>query len=105
MAQKKRLEAQRAELQENLDDTIQQHVVDLRIEGMSDLQDKLQENYEDYVRNLQIDVDDAAGLVADSAKNLKASLDSTNTTLQKFVNSFKTDLSFGTLHGTGTGIT
>lgn len=56
-AQKARLEAQRKESQESLDDTVIQHQYDMQINGLSDLSDQLQENYETYVKELNRNFD------------------------------------------------
>lgn len=58
-AQKARLEAQRKESQESLDDTVIQHQYDMQINGLSDLSDQLQENYETYVKELNRNFDTA----------------------------------------------
>ena len=51
-AQKARLEAQRKQSQESLDDTVIQHQYDMQINGLSDLSNQLQENYEQFVKDL-----------------------------------------------------
>lgn len=56
-AQKARLEAQRKQSQETLDDTVIQHQYDMQINGLSDLSDQLQENYETYVKELNRNFD------------------------------------------------
>lgn len=56
-AQKARLEAQRKESQESLDDTVIQHQYEMQVEGLSDLSDQLQENYETYVKELNRNFD------------------------------------------------
>lgn len=56
-AQKARLEAQRKESQESLDDTVIQHQYDMQINGLSDLSNQLQENYETYVKELNRNFD------------------------------------------------
>lgn len=58
-AQKARLEAQRKESQESLDDTVIQHQYDMQINGLSDLSNQLQENYETYVKELNRNFDTA----------------------------------------------
>ena len=73
-AQKARLEAQRAEMQEELDDTVKEHIVNLRIDGLTDLSTKLQENYEKFVKDLAINIDSAVNLVSNSADNLTSVL-------------------------------
>lgn len=56
-AQKARLEAQRKQSQETLDDTVIQHQYDMQINGLSDLSNQLQENYETYVKELNRNFD------------------------------------------------
>ena len=51
-AQKARLEAQRKESQESLDDTVIQHQYEMQVEGLSDLSEQLQENYEKFTEDL-----------------------------------------------------
>lgn len=58
-AQKARLEAQRKQSQETLDDTVIQHQYDMQINGLSDLSNQLQENYETYVKELNRNFDTA----------------------------------------------
>lgn len=58
-SQKARLEAQRKESQESLDDTVIQHQYDMQINGLSDLSNQLQENYETYVKELNRNFDTA----------------------------------------------
>lgn len=58
-AQKARLEAQRKESQESLDNTVIQHQYDMQINGLSDLSNQLQENYETYVKELNRNFDTA----------------------------------------------
>lgn len=58
-AQKARLEAQRKESQESLDDTVIQHQYEMQVEGLSDLSNQLQENYETYVKELNRNFDTA----------------------------------------------
>lgn len=53
------MEAQRKESQESLDDTVIQHQYDMQINGLSDLSNQLQENYETYVKELNRNFDTA----------------------------------------------
>lgn len=100
-AQKARLEARRAEMQEELDDTVKEHVNTMRIEGLSDLQTQMQENYEKYVKDLAINIDSASNLVTDSANNLASTLTHTNTVMDAFVKSFNPDDFWGSYVETG----
>lgn len=58
-AQKARLEAQRKESQESLDDTVIQHQYEMQVEGLSDLSEQLQENYEKFTEDLNSNFDKA----------------------------------------------
>ena len=51
-AKKQRLEAQLAEAQRDLDNTVQEHVYSLQTEGLDDLKKKLDEDYEKYVNEI-----------------------------------------------------
>ena len=52
-AEKARLEAQMSEANDNLQDTIREHLYDIKIEGLDELQTTLQENYDNYVDELK----------------------------------------------------
>ena len=58
-AQKARLEAQKKQSQETLDDTVIQHQYDMQVEGLSDLSEQLQENYEKFTKDLNSNFDKA----------------------------------------------
>ena len=58
-AQKARLESQKKQSQESLDDTVIQHQYEMQVEGLSDLSNQLQENYETYVKELNRNFDTA----------------------------------------------
>lgn len=51
-AKKAQLEAQLKEKRENLDETIQDHVYELKLDGLDELEEQLNENYEKYVYEL-----------------------------------------------------
>ncbi len=51
-AKKARLEAQLAEKNDDLNDTVREHVYQLEVDGLTDLTKELQENYDDYVKEL-----------------------------------------------------
>lgn len=51
-AQKARLESQKKQSQESLDDTVIQHQYEMQVEGLSDLSEQLQENYEKFTEDL-----------------------------------------------------
>ena len=51
-AKKQRLESQLADAQRDLDDTVQNHVYEMQVEGLDDLKKKLDEDYEKYVNEI-----------------------------------------------------
>ena len=56
-AMKAKLEAQRKEKQEDLDDTVRDHVYDLQIAGLDDLKDQLSEDFEKWSKELASNLD------------------------------------------------
>lgn len=78
-------------MQEEIDDTVKEHIVNLRIDGLTDLSTKLQENYEKFVKDLSINIDSAVNLVKNSADNLTGVLGQVNTTFNAYLKSFHPD--------------
>lgn len=56
-AMKAKLEAQRKEKQEDLDDTVRDHVYNLQIDGLDDLKDQLSEDFEKWSKELASNLD------------------------------------------------
>ncbi len=79
-------------MQEELDDAVKEHIVNLRIDGLTDLSTKLQENYEKYVKDMAINVNHAADLVSNSADNLSKVLDNVNSSFNAYLKSFHPDI-------------
>ncbi|MDD6022165.1 MAG: hypothetical protein PUB94_05910 [Oscillospiraceae bacterium] len=65
-AKKATLEANLAEKQESLQDTIQSHLYDIKVDGLDELQTTLQENYDDYIKSLSESYDKIKELVENS---------------------------------------
>ena len=82
-------------MQEELDDTVKEHIVNLRIDGLTDLSTKLQENYEKYVKDMAINVNHAVDLVSNSADNLSKVLDNVNSSFNAYLKSFHPDAFYG----------
>lgn len=87
-AKKARLEAQRAELQEELDDTVKEHQIDLKIEGLDELKNTLQENYDDYVKDLNQNLDVIVTTIKEATENVNGCLEGVNETIAKLLHSF-----------------
>lgn len=78
---RKELDQQISDKQESLEDTIQDHLYNIQVEGLEDLKTELQENYEDYVRDLAQNLDKIKDVmngvgdtVSDAAKNINKTL-------------------------------
>ena len=56
-AMKAKLEAQRKEKQEDLDDTVRDHVYNLQIDGLDDLKDQLSEDFDKWSKELASNLD------------------------------------------------
>lgn len=70
------------------------HVVDMRIEGLDRISEQLQENYDKYVKELATNLDMIVSTVNTTATNIGNSIDLTNHTLERLLNSFHADLDF-----------
>ena len=68
-AQRARIKAQLDEANQDMEDTVRDHIYELQVQGLDDLMDQLQENYDDWVRELSQDLDKASQTIADAIKN------------------------------------
>lgn len=91
-AQKARFEAQLEEQKEQLDEQIQQHIVEMRVEGLDKISEQLQENYENYVKDLAINLDRGTEIINKTAQNISGKVDTTNQLFQTLLQSFNTGL-------------
>lgn len=72
-AQKARLEAQLKEQQDDLDDTVRDHVYELQIDGLDDLQDQLSEDFDEWAYNLSASVDKMSQAISEAVNNVGGS--------------------------------
>lgn len=70
------------------------HVVDMRVEGLDQLQENIQENFDNFVKELAINIDKAVDVVNITATNISSSLDQTNHYLEHLLRSFNDNLTF-----------
>lgn len=87
-AQKARLEAQRQEKQDELDETVRDHVFDLQVQGLDDLKVELQENYDNYVKDLNNNLDTIVSTVKNTTASINGTLNTVNETVKKILNSY-----------------
>lgn len=87
-ARKAQLEAQLKESKDDLDDTIFEHRYDIQVSGLDDLKTELQDNYDNYVKDLNSNLDAIVGAVDTSTANINNCLNTVNDTITKLLNSF-----------------
>ena len=104
-ALKTRLEAQRAEAQESLDETIQEHLYNIKIEGLDELQTTLQENYENYVDELQRNYEKMTEVLSNSSTLISDSYFSIMQAFQEVFNYLGIDMGYIPIDGYASGTT
>ena len=82
-AQKARLEAQLKEKQDDMDDTVRDHIYDLQVDGLDDLQDQLSEDFEKWSKELAFNLEKMSQAINDAVANAGgAAADAMNTLAQ-----------------------
>ncbi len=69
-AQKAKLEAQLKDAQDDLDDTVRDHVYDLQVDGLDDLEDQLKEDFEKWSNELSGNLDKMSKAINDASITL-----------------------------------
>lgn len=69
-AQKARLEAQLKEQQDELDDTVRDHVYELQIDGLDDLKDQLSEDFDEWAYNLKSTMEEISNAITEAVENV-----------------------------------
>lgn len=87
-AQKARLEAERKQLQDELDETVQDHRYEIQVAGLDDLKTTLQENYDNYVKELNSNLEQIVSTVGSTTDSINACLGTVNGTINKLLESF-----------------
>lgn len=83
-----RVRAQRIEAQEALDETVRDHVYNLQIEGLDDLKTELQENYDNYVKDLSRNLELITETVNDTTESINGALTTVNDTIAALLGSY-----------------
>lgn len=68
-AQRARLNAQLQERNEDLEDTVRNHIYELQVKGLDDLSEQLQENYEDFIKEISSDLDKMSKVITEAISN------------------------------------
>lgn len=87
-AKKAQLEASLQEKQDDLDDTVKDHVYNLQVDGLDELKDTLQENYDNYVKDLARNLDAILDAVNGATSTVVAGLDSVTDAINKLLKSY-----------------
>lgn len=87
-AQKARLEAQLKDAQDDLDDTVRDHVYDLQVDGLDDLEDQLKEDFEKWSNELSGNLDKMSQAINDAINNSGASAADAMNTLAEVLKQF-----------------
>lgn len=80
-------------MQQELDETVEDHIIELRSEGLEDLKDELTETYEKFKKDLAINIDSIINTISDTSNNLVGSLTDINNTVNGFLGTFNPELS------------
>lgn len=87
-AKKAQLEADLSDRQDDLQDTIKDHVYELQIDGLDELKETLQKNYDDYVKDLAQNLDSILKAVDSATKAVVAGANSASEAIEKILNSY-----------------
>lgn len=87
-AQKARLEADRKKLQDELDETVLDHRYELQVAGLDDLKTELQENYDNYVKELNSNLETIISTVGTATGSINNCLNTVNETINKILGSY-----------------
>lgn len=69
-AMKAKLEAQRKEKQDDLDDTVRDHVYDLQVKGLDDLKDQLSEDFDKWSKELTSNFEKATDVINNAVNSV-----------------------------------
>lgn len=100
-AEKQRLEAQLAEAQEDLDDTVKDHVYELQISGLDELKDILNEDYEKYLHELSASIDNMTNAINNAVDQAAASTTDVLKLIDKLLEPYGLSTDYIGITGTG----
>lgn len=87
-AQKARLAAQLQEAQEDLDDAIHEHVYEMKVEGLEELKEDLQERFDNYSKELNGNLTSLNEALYSAIATINKYIDTANATTEELVGSF-----------------
>lgn len=87
-AQKARLEASLKDKQDDLDDTVRDHVYDITVNGLDDLETQLSEDFEKWSNQLSSDLESMSGAISDAIRDSGMDYDNIETAIGKILKQF-----------------
>lgn len=75
-----------------MNDTIHEHIADMRVDALEDLSKQLQENFEKFSKDLAVNLDSNVQIINDVSVALKGTLENTNTILDDFLKTYNKNL-------------
>lgn len=90
-AEKARLEAQYQEASDELEQTIQDHIYELQIDGLDELKTELSDSYTKYVEELATNFAEIKNLINDATHTVTNSAEDINKTIAKILKSYGVD--------------
>ena len=87
-AMKAKLEAQRKEKQDDLNDTVRDHVYDLQVNGLDDLKDQLSEDFEKWSNQLSSDLKKMSDAISSAISNSGMDYDDMQKAISKILEQF-----------------
>ena len=90
-AQRARIEAQLAERRDQLQDTVQEHLYSMKVEGLDQLTRDMQENIDNWAREINGNLEKLLGVLQNVSGVVDNNLDTANSAIWKEVASFQVD--------------
>lgn len=87
-AQKAKLEASLKDKQDDLDDTVRDHVYDITVNGLDDLETQLSEDFEKWSNQLSSDLESMSGAISDAIRDSGMDYDNMETAIGKILKQF-----------------
>ena len=88
MAEKAKLQEELATKQEDMDDTVREHIYNLKLDNLDELELELNESYEKYVKELSTNFDVIAKLVKEATSIVNGSAKEVSDTITKILASY-----------------
>ena len=88
MAQKAKLEEERQQKQEEIDDTVREHIYNLKLDNLDELKLELNESYDKYVKELSTNFDVIEKLIKEATATVNGSAKEVSDTITKILASY-----------------